>query len=79
VTRFAERTLQIAIQAMQARNGWLTEPELALVRRMIGLRNILVHGYEVVDPAVVRDLVATRLGDLTGFVAAIRRRLDRTA
>jgi uncharacterized protein with HEPN domain len=33
-------------------------------RRIIALRNILVHGYAGVDDMLVWDMVVTRLGDL---------------
>jgi uncharacterized protein YutE (UPF0331/DUF86 family) len=39
---------------------------------MVGFRNIVVHGYEVVDLDIVRDIVEHRLDDLLSFVAAIR-------
>lgn len=99
--RFAEHTLQIAIQAamdvashvvsdeklgepatnaqlfeLLAQAGWLQRAEADRLRRMAGFRNLLVHGYAVVDPAVVRDVVENRLGDLVDFVAAIRARLS---
>jgi uncharacterized protein YutE (UPF0331/DUF86 family) len=32
---------------------------------MVGFRNVLVHGYQDVDKAVVRDVVENRLNDLT--------------
>jgi uncharacterized protein YutE (UPF0331/DUF86 family) len=99
--RFAEHTLQIAIQAvldvtshivsdarlgeprtnrelvdLLERNGWLP-PDLAIViRRMVGFRNILVHGYQVVDVSIVRDIVEHRLEDLLRFVRVIRSRLS---
>jgi uncharacterized protein YutE (UPF0331/DUF86 family) len=99
--RFAEHTLQIAVQAvldvashivsdarlgeprtnrelvdLLERNGWLP-PDLAIViRRMVGFRNILVHGYQVVDVSIVRDIVEHRLEDLLHFVSVIRSRLS---
>jgi uncharacterized protein YutE (UPF0331/DUF86 family) len=42
------------------------------MRAAIGFRNVVVHGYTVVDPAIVRDVVENRLGDITDFVSAIR-------
>ena len=97
--RFAEHTLQIAIQAavdvashicsddrlgepatnralfdLLARAGWLPDAQVETLRRMVGFRNILVHGYEAVDPAIVQELVDRRLGDLQAFVDAIRAR-----
>jgi uncharacterized protein YutE (UPF0331/DUF86 family) len=43
---------------------------------MVGFRNVLVHGYAEVDPAVVVDVLVHRLGDLEGFVRSIRGRLE---
>ncbi len=42
---------------------------------MVGFRNILVHGYETVDVAVVREVVEHRLDDLLRFAHVIRSRL----
>ena len=98
--RFAERTLQMAIQAaldvashivsderlgeprtnrelfdLLARRGWLDDDLATTMRRMVGFRNILVHGYDTVDVNIVRDVLEHRLDDLLAFVAAIRTRL----
>jgi uncharacterized protein YutE (UPF0331/DUF86 family) len=43
--------------------------------RELGFRNLLVHGYEIVDVRIVVEIVEHRLDDLLGFVAAIRTRL----
>jgi len=40
---------------------------------MAGFRNVLVHGYDDVDLAVVADILAYHLSDLDDFVAAVRR------
>ena len=42
---------------------------------MAGLRNVLVHGYDDVDLAVVRDVLGNHLSDLETFVEAVRHRL----
>ena len=42
---------------------------------MVGFRNVLVHGYDEVDLAIVRDVLEHRLEDLLAFVAVIRRRM----
>jgi len=98
--RFAEHTLQMAIQAaldvashivsderlgeprtnrelfdLLARRGWLDDDLATTMRRMVGFRNILVHGYDTVDVNIVRDVLEHRLDDLLAFVAAIRTRL----
>jgi len=57
------------------RGGWVA-PDLAqTLRNMVGFRNVLVHGYDTVDLAVVEDVLRSRLGDLLDFVSVIRRRL----
>ncbi len=58
-----------------ARSGWLTPALADTLHRMVGFRNILVHGYDDVDLRVVEDVVANRLDDLLAFVAAVRARL----
>ncbi len=58
------------------RNGWIPEELVEALRRMVGFRNILVHGYEIVDPAVVEHVVRRRLDDLLTYVAAVRERLS---
>ena len=57
------------------RGGWLPADLADTMKRMTGLRNVLVHGYQVVDLAILRDIVEHRLDDLLAFVEAIRRRL----
>lgn len=57
------------------RDAWIEEPLASTLRNMAGFRNVLVHGYEDVDLAVVRDVLANHLGDLETFVEAVRRRL----
>jgi len=99
--RFAEHTLQIAIQAaldvashvvsdrrlgeprtnrelfdLLARDHWIDDVLADSLRRMVGFRNVLVHGYDEVDLRVVQDVVAHRLVDLETFAAAVRRRLQ---
>jgi uncharacterized protein YutE (UPF0331/DUF86 family) len=54
------------------RQRYVSEPLAAVLRSMAGFRNILVHGYDTVDLAIVRDVVDHRLDDLLAFVAAIR-------
>jgi uncharacterized protein YutE (UPF0331/DUF86 family) len=59
-----------------ARHGWLAADLAARMKRMVGFRNIVVHGYENIDLAIVKDIVEHKLGDLLDFVAAIRSRLS---
>jgi uncharacterized protein YutE (UPF0331/DUF86 family) len=58
-----------------ARAGWLSSAQAEPLRRMVGFRNVLVHGYTAVDPAILRDVVEHRLGDLEAFVLAMRARM----
>ena len=58
-----------------ARAGWLTAALAQTLGNMAGFRNILVHGYQEVDSAILRDVAEHHLGDLLAFVEAIRKRL----
>lgn len=57
------------------RHGWVPESLSAPLRQMAGFRNVVVHGYEVVDVTVVENILRNRLDDLLAFVAAIRARI----
>lgn len=56
--------------------GWLSPELAAAMRNLAGFRNVVVHGYEVVDLRIVRDVVAHRLADLTQFASVVRGRLQ---
>ena len=65
--------------ALLCADGWI-EPELSVViQRMIGFRNVVVHGYQHLDQTIVVDVVRNRLGDLLAFCGAIRARLHATS
>jgi uncharacterized protein YutE (UPF0331/DUF86 family) len=55
--------------------GWLSPELTETMYRMSGFRNIVVHGYQAVNPKILRDIVENRLEDLLHFVSAIRQRL----
>ncbi|HKH46168.1 MAG TPA: DUF86 domain-containing protein [Thermoanaerobaculia bacterium] len=57
------------------RNGWLPEELAVSLNGMVGFRNIIVHGYEIVDAAIVEEIAHHHLADLLRFVEAIRGRL----
>lgn len=100
--RFAEHTLQLAIQAMLdcasqivsaehygepssnrelfellARNGWIEAAEARTLKSMVSFRNIVVHGYLVVEPKIVRQIVESKLPDLLRFVEVVRARIEK--
>jgi uncharacterized protein YutE (UPF0331/DUF86 family) len=56
------------------RNGWLDAELAARLADMAGFRNVLVHAYTEVDPAIVRDVLEHHLTDLDRFVAIVRAR-----
>lgn len=58
------------------RAGWIDSDLVGTLRNMAGFRNVLVHGYDVVDLDVVEDVIHNRLDDLLAFVERIRARLD---
>ena len=57
------------------RDGWLPPELREPLANMAGFRNVLVHGYDDVDVAIVRDVVTNHLDDLARFAEGIRRRL----
>jgi uncharacterized protein YutE (UPF0331/DUF86 family) len=57
------------------RQGWIPAGLELPLHRMIGFRNVLVHGYESVDLAVVEDIARSRLDDLLAFASAVRERI----
>jgi uncharacterized protein YutE (UPF0331/DUF86 family) len=58
-------------------NGWVPRALAQPLAQMAGFRNVLMHGDEGVDKAVVRNVVEHHLGDLLAFVAAIRSKTSR--
>lgn len=62
---------------LMRRAGWLPNELVVRLKDMAGFRNVLVHGYEVVDVAIVRDVVESHLGDLLRYVEIIRSKLEQ--
>ncbi len=58
-----------------AQDGWLAPADVATWRRIIGFRNIVVHRYLDVDPAIVRSVLESNVEDLSRFVRSIRDHL----
>ncbi len=73
--RLGEPAESAAIFRLLFQAGWLSEQTASLLRAAVGFRNVLVHGYTAVDPAIVRDVLETRLGDFERFIAEISTRL----
>lgn len=47
--------------------------------RIIGFRNVLIHGYATVDDSIVWDIAANQLGTLQEDVRALLDRLNLNA
>ena len=62
---------------LMRRAGWLPNELVVRLKDMAGFRNVLVHGYEVVDVAIVRDVVESHLGDLLRYVEIVRSKLEQ--
>jgi uncharacterized protein YutE (UPF0331/DUF86 family) len=73
--RLEEPSTNAALFRTLAKHGFVPEALRASLEQMAKFRNVLVHGYVDVNPAIVRDVVENRLGDLEAFVSAIRARL----
>jgi uncharacterized protein YutE (UPF0331/DUF86 family) len=57
------------------RAGWIESVLAGALRDMAGFRNILVHGYDTVDLAIVQDVVERHLDELLQFTDTVRKRL----
>lgn len=68
-----ERQLEIIGEALK--NLRITDPDIGdqipEIARIIGLRNILAHGYTVVDDAVVWSAASQRVPELLAVVARL--------
>lgn len=65
-----------ALFDLLTKNGWVPREMLATLHSMVGLRNVVVHEYDDVDLAILRDVVTNHLDELLAFVAAIRAKLQ---
>jgi uncharacterized protein YutE (UPF0331/DUF86 family) len=61
--------------ALLQQDHWLSPELTETMHKMVGFRNIVVHGYQSVDPRIMRDIVEHRLDDLLAFMTAIKSRL----
>ena len=69
--RLGEPSENIVLFSLLFEAGWITEATARFLRAATGFRNVLVHGYTAVDPAIVCDFLEKRLGHLETFVAEI--------
>ena len=69
------RTNQELFDFLQ-QDHWLSPELTETMHKMVGFRNIVVHGYQNVDPRIMRDIVEHRLDDLLCFTTAIKARLE---
>lgn len=73
VRQAAERNFQIIGEA--ARRLSIVEPEIAArlgpVQRMVAFRNVIVHGYDILDHEVVWSVIETDLPELLENAAAL--------
>ena len=77
--RLGEPRTNRELFTLLARAGWIDAELSAKLANMAGFRNILVHGYDAVDLAVVEEVVAHRLDDLLQFAEVVRRRIGRAS
>lgn len=76
--RLGEPNTNRELFTLLARGGWISPQLSDSLQKMAGFRNILVHGYQEVNPGIVRDIAENHLGDLLKFAGMIRRRLTNT-
>ena len=60
--RACERLVQVAVEALD-RAGVLSDATAQTLKRMKGLRNLLVHEYSRVSDQIVFETIRDRLGD----------------
>ena len=72
------RTNRELFQKM-AQDGWIRAEDVVIWNGIVAFRNIVVHRYLQVDPAVVGTIVEQRLDDLLGFVRQVRDRMQAGA
>lgn len=75
--RLGEPRTNRELFTLLGRSGILSLPLVETLEEMAGFRNVVVHGYQDVNLAVVRDVLEHRLDDLLAFSAAIRDWLAR--
>lgn len=75
--RLGEPATNRELFSLMQKGEWLTPEMSAIMEKMAGFRNILVHGYQAVDLEIVRDVVEHRLDDLIAYASMVRRQAER--
>jgi uncharacterized protein with HEPN domain len=73
-----ERNFEIIGEAMRRleKDDVDTAGRIAHYRRIIAFRNVLIHGYDVIDPAIVWSAIADDLEPLLADVQTLLNGLD---
>jgi uncharacterized protein YutE (UPF0331/DUF86 family) len=66
--RLGEPRINWELFDLLQRHHWLSSALTDTMRQMVGFRNIVVHGYQSVDPEILRDIVENRMDDLLASV-----------
>ncbi len=70
--RFREPEDNEDIFAVLAENKVISKSQLSQLMKMAQFRNLIVHNYARIDPAIVYGILKERLGDLQDFALAIK-------
>jgi uncharacterized protein YutE (UPF0331/DUF86 family) len=73
--RLGEPRTNQELFALLQQDHWLSSELTQTMHQMVGFRSIVVHGYQSVDPRIMRDIVEHRLDDLLAFMTMIKSRL----
>lgn len=60
--------------ALLEKNGVVDSELAAKLQRMVGFRNIAVHEYQAIDPAIIEAIVSQHLPELRQFAGLIIQR-----
>ncbi len=73
-----ERKLEIVGEALNRLSREFPDlaPRIPDIARIVSFRNVLAHGYDVVDDEVVWDAITTDLPELTAKVEAMLEELE---
>ena len=68
-----ERNFEIIGEAMRRleKDDPQTAARITAYRRIIAFRNVLIHGYDIIDPAIVWSAITDDLAPLLGEVEAL--------